>query len=82
MAPAQETTIDVTELSVLTVKCAECGRGVVFEVSNRSVLPKQCPFCRSDFSKVGQLMGDYQKFYESVVDLPHSFEFRVKAVQV
>jgi hypothetical protein len=71
---------DLSEMEAVTVTCSGCLHEITFHASHEDTgLLDQCPFCHRDMKGVGNLLGQYRKFYNSVLNLPHTFEFRVNA---
>lgn len=75
----EESVFDVLEMFCISVTCSKCLNGINFNAANGDTgLPSECPICHADFRKVGELLGQYRKFYASVKESSHTFQFRVR----
>lgn len=76
----QELIFGLEEMHLISVTCAGCGHGIIFDVRNRdTAVPTACPVCHADFGVIGEGLGYYRRFYIHMLEAAkHKTEFRIR----
>ena len=79
MTPSgKELIFDVEEMHTISVHCPKCGTGILFDVKEpHTALPVWCPACKEHMEFEGEVLGQYRKFYQRMIDSKRKFHFRV-----
>jgi hypothetical protein len=78
MTPAgKELIFDVAEMHVISVHCPKCETGIVLDVKKETTAPEYCPSCKEKMEFEGEVIRQYTKFYQRMVESKRSFQFRV-----
>ncbi len=74
----KELIFDVSEMNIIGVGCPKCGTGILFDVKKPdTALPEWCPACKERMEFEGEVLGQYRKFYQRMLDSKRKFHFRV-----
>jgi hypothetical protein len=79
----QELIFNVRELHVLSLRCFNCGHGIIFDFENKDYLEKmvspKCAVCNAELEvDLREQLNAYRAFYESMSKCER-VEFRVRA---
>lgn len=78
----QELIFNVRELHVISLRCANCGHGAIFDFENKDYLEKlvsaQCSVCNTELEvDLREQLNAYRGFYDSMSKCER-VEFRVR----
>ncbi len=75
---AKELIFDAAEMHSISVHCGNCGTGILFDAKKVDTgLPHCCSVCQKSIELEGELLGQYRKFYQRMMDSKCRLQFRV-----